>query len=66
MRESPKRIISVNGGLELLQMVLELDIGRCASKDAVPQRGWTSVCQQGRWASKGVWVVISHIDWRGE
>ena len=28
-RESPERTISTNGGLELLQMVLELVTGRC-------------------------------------
>ena len=35
-RESPKRTISTNVGLELLQMVSELDTGRCASKEAEP------------------------------
>ena len=38
-RESPKRTIYVSGGLGLLQMVLELDIGRCASEDAGVPRG---------------------------
>ena len=38
-RESPKRTISTSGGLGLLQMVSESDIGRCASKDASPQEG---------------------------
>ena len=33
----PKRTIFANGGLELLQMVLELDTGLCASEDAGPQ-----------------------------
>ena len=47
----PKQIISVSGGLGLLQMVLEPDAGRCASKDANPQGGW---------------IVRSHVGWRGE
>ena len=34
IRNGPKHIISINGGLKLLQMVLELDTKRCASKDA--------------------------------
>ena len=53
-RESPKRTISANGGLGLLQLVSEPDTGRCASKEAKPQRGseHEAVCQQRRWASK--------------
>ena len=39
IRNGPKRTISTNGGLGLLQMVSEQDIGQCASKDAGPQRG---------------------------
>ena len=50
-RESPKRTISASGELELLQMVLEPDTERCASKDVGPQRRW---------------IVKSHIGWRGE
>ena len=38
-RESPKRTISVSGGIEMLQMVLEPDTRRCASEDAGPRRG---------------------------
>ncbi|KAG7029873.1 hypothetical protein SDJN02_08216, partial [Cucurbita argyrosperma subsp. argyrosperma] len=38
-RESPNRIISVSGEPGLLQMVSELDTGRCASEESVPQRG---------------------------
>ena len=38
-RESPRRTISSNGELGLLQMVLESDTGRCASEDAVPPKG---------------------------
>ena len=34
----PKRI-SASGGLGLLQMVSELDIGRCANEDVGPPRG---------------------------
>ena len=35
-RKSSKRAISASGGLGLLQMVLELDVERCASKEAEP------------------------------
>ena len=35
----------------LLQMVLELDTGQCASEDVGLQ---------------GEWIVRSHIGWRGE
>ena len=38
-RESPKRTISVSGGLGLLQMVSEPDTGRRASEDVGPTRG---------------------------
>ena len=51
-RESPKRTISVSGGLELLKIVSESDSGQCASKDTGPQRGWIG------WGS--------HIGWRRE
>ena len=34
-----KRTIYASCGLELLQMVLELDIGRSVNEDAGPQRG---------------------------
>ena len=34
LRESLKRTISASGGLEPLQMVLELDTVRCVSDDA--------------------------------
>ena len=37
IRENPKRTISTNGELRLLQMVSEPDTGWCASKDARPQ-----------------------------
>ena len=40
-RESSKRTISVGGGLELLQMVLELDTGQCAGEEAEFEGGWT-------------------------
>ena len=33
MCNGPKRTISASGGLKLLQMVLELDTGRCAGED---------------------------------
>ena len=35
-RKSPKGTISDNGGLGVLQMVLEPDIERCASEEAAP------------------------------
>ena len=37
-RESLMRTIFASGRVGLLQMVSELDTGRCASKDAGPQR----------------------------
>ena len=47
-------MISASGGLELLQIVLEQDIGRCASEDAEPEGvGHEALCQQGRWAPNG-------------
>ena len=46
-----KRTIFASGGLELLQMESKPDIGRCASEEAGPPRGW---------------IVRSHIGWRGE
>ena len=39
IRNGPKWTISTSGGLGLLQMVLELDTGRCASEDTVLSRG---------------------------
>ena len=38
-KESPKRKIFACGGLGLLQMVSEPNIGRCASEDARSSRG---------------------------
>ena len=38
-RESPKRTISVSGGLGPLQIVSKLDTGQCASENAGPQGG---------------------------
>ena len=51
IRNGPKRTISANSGLELLQMVSEPDIQWCASEDARPPKGW---------------IVRSHIRWRGD
>ena len=50
IRNRPKRTISVSGGLGLLQMVSEQDIGRCASEDTGPPSG----------------VDCEIIGWRGE
>ena len=41
IEEKPKKgsvTISTSSGLGLLQMVLELDTGRCANEEAEPQR----------------------------
>ena len=51
LTNGPKRIISANGGLGLLEIVSKLDTGQCASEDVGPQRGW---------------IVRSHINWRGD
>ena len=59
-RESLKRIISANGGLGSLQMVWELDTGRCVrALKGVDLVGSTLIgerneCQWGHWAPKGV------------
>ena len=37
IRNEPKRTISTNCGLGLLQMISEIDIRRCANEDAGPQ-----------------------------
>ena len=39
IRYGPKRTISTNGGLELLQMILEPNNKRCVSEDAGPKEG---------------------------
>ena len=49
LRGSPKG--KTQRGQYLLQMVSELDTGRCASEDSGPQGGWT---------------VRSHIEWKGK
>ena len=51
IRNGSKRTISASGGIELLEMVLEPDTGRCVSEDAGPLKGV---------------IVRSHIGWRGE
>ena len=38
IRNELKRTISASGGFELLQMVSELDVERCASGDTEPPR----------------------------
>ena len=51
IRNGSKRTIFANDELGLLQMVLELDIGRYANEDVGLPRGW---------------IVRSHISWRRE
>ena len=51
IRNGPKQTISASSGLELLQMVSELDIGGVLTRMLGPQVGW---------------IVRSHIGWRGE
>ena len=66
-RESSKRTISASGGLELLLMVLQPDIGRCANEKAKLQRGVdTRRCaRKDAGPQRGVdWK--SHINWRRE
>ena len=50
LRGSPKRTISANGGLGLLQMVSEADTNRCTSEDAGPQRGVN--CEITHWLGR--------------
>ena len=67
LRNGLKRTISTSSTLEQLQMVSELDIGRCASKDTEPQRGVdTGQCASEDAGSRRGWIVRSHISWRGE
>ena len=49
IRNESKRTISGSSGLMPLQMVSELDIGRCASEDTRPPKGG------------GGWIVRFHI-----
>ena len=54
-RKSPKKTKSTNGGIELLQMVLEQDICDVpASRLSFKGYGYEAVCQQGRRGPKGV------------
>ena len=63
LRGSPKRTISASGELELLQMVLELDTGRCA----IQGLSWTQGGVPTRMLGPEVrWILRSHIDWGGE
>ena len=39
IRNGPKQTISASGGLGMLQMVSESNIGRCANEDIEPPRG---------------------------
>ena len=41
LKKSPNRTISASSGLGLLQMVSKANTGRCASREAKPQKGWT-------------------------
>ena len=59
-----------------LQLVLEPDTERCASKDAGPKVGWIWWRSHIDWRKEGVptrtlgpeggWIVMSHISWGGE
>ena len=51
MHNGLKWTISASGELRAIQMVSELDTGRCVNEDVGPPRGW---------------IVRSHIGWRGE
>ena len=51
MHNGLKRTIFACSGLELLEMVLELEIGWCVNEDVGPSNGW---------------IVRSHVRWRGE
>ena len=67
-----QRRLSINTGLHVLQMVSELDTGRCASEDVGPLGGGGGLgdrpsigerneCQQGCKALKGIGIVRSYI-----
>ena len=43
-RNGPKRTISTGCGLELLQMVSDLDTGRCVSEDTRLPKRWIAGC----------------------
>ena len=65
--ESSKWTIFASDELGLLQMVSELDIGRCASKEAQPGKEWTQSGVPARTLGpEGGWIGESHIDWRRE
>ena len=53
-------------GLELLQMVLELDPGRCASEEVKPRRGWIQGGMPAKTLDPKRWIGGSHIDRRRE
>ena len=51
IHNGPKRTTSASGGIGLLQMVLELDNGRCASKDVGLPMGVN--CEISHWLERG-------------
>ena len=53
-RESPKIIIFISVGFGPLQMILEKDIGQCASKEVEPQRKVDLVGSYIHWRKKRV------------
>ena len=62
-----ERTISASGELGLLQTVLKLDTGRCASEEDEPRRGVdTRRCANKDTGSGRGWIVRSHIGWGGE
>ena len=61
------RIIFVSGGLGPLQMISELNTGRCASNEAKPRRGMdTRWCANKDTGPRKGWIGGSHINWRRE
>ena len=61
-RGSTNGTISASGGLKLLQMVAEPNIGQCASEETEPRRGWTRNGVRTRTLAPKEWIVRSHVD----
>ena len=52
IRNGLKRILFASGGLGLLRVVSQADIGQCASEDTGPSRGVD--CEIPRWLKRGM------------